>query len=383
MKQLVIFIICFIVTLFPQSIFPQGFSTFPDKIKYIPTPERNPYCLDFLAKQKIFPIIESDTLVHFLYYGRADSVAIAGDATAWRPSLKMTNIEGCDLWYCTASYPSDARWEYKIVVDGREWKLDSLNRNFAEGGMGRNSELQMPQYQPPLYSDKRVGIAPGSLVDTLLNSKFLAEKRKVKIYLPAGYKDSGIRYPLFIFHDGFDFLKFVPTTTILDNMIAEKLIPPVIAVFDQPVMRDEEYSGERQDKYTDYVIKELIPWLDKTYRTLPFPDKRALVGISNGGNIALWIGGTQPDVMGNVVAMSSNVEQNVAKAYQSRDARGAKIYLNFGKYDISMLIPRVQKLKTILENKQYIFIYREYPEGHNWTFWEKYLPEALQYIFSN
>jgi enterochelin esterase-like enzyme len=78
--------------------------------------------------------------------------------------------------------------------------------------------------------------------------------------------------------------------------------------------------------------------------------------------------------------MSSNVEQNVAKAYQSRDASGTKIYMNFGKYDISMLIPRVQKLKTILANKQYTFIYREYPEGHNWRFWEKYLPEALQYI---
>jgi enterochelin esterase-like enzyme len=60
-----------------------------------------------------------------------------------------------------------------------------------------------------------------------------------------------------------------------------------------------------------------------------------------------------------------------------------RIYLLVGKYDLPVLKPMIYKLKTILKNKQYSVSFNEYPEGHNWVFWQKYLPDSLLYLFPN
>jgi enterochelin esterase-like enzyme len=364
-----------------SEIMSQTFTRFLNQIISAEESQRQSLALQYLQQQKVIPVIESDTIAHFLYWGKADSVAVAGDATGWKPSLKMQLIAGTQLWYATVFYPSDTRVEYKIVVNGKNWILDSLNKQVTEGGMGKNSELTMPAYERPRLIYERDVVPWGTYSDTIIQSKYLKEARQVRIYLPPGYAKSTARYPVIIFHDGFEFFDRMAARNIIDNMIFEKKIQSIIAVFVQPVHRDLEYSGKLQAKYTRFISEELISFLDAGYRTLPGAMNRAQAGISNGGNISLWICISNPELFGKAATFSSNVEDNVFNAFETAQSPSLQVYLLLGKYDLPMLIPWVQRLRNILVRKNYSYAYHEYPEGHNWAFWRKYLPEALEYLF--
>jgi enterochelin esterase-like enzyme len=381
MIKRLLFIIFLASLIAPGSVLCQSFSTFIQQLASADESLRRSMALQYLQQQEAIPIIEADTIAHFLYWGNANMVALAGDATGWLPSMKMDHTAGTPLWYATAHYPPDTRVEYKIVVDGKNWLLDSLNKQVIEGGMGKNSVLTMPAYERPRLIYER-NVAPwGTYSDTVIKSKYLKEARQVRIYLPPGYAKSTSRYPVIIFHDGFEFFDRMAARNIIDNMIFEKKMQPVIAIFVQPVHRDPEYSGKLQAKYTRFVSEELVSFLDAGYRTLPGAGNRAQAGISNGGNISLWICISHPELFGKAAAFSSNVEDNVFDASETAQSLALQVYLLLGKYDLLVLIPWVQRLKSILENKNYKLLYREYPEGHNWAFWQKYMPEALEYLF--
>jgi enterochelin esterase-like enzyme len=371
----------FVIAGLSGTLFSQPLSAFLAQVNSADESQKQSITLHFLQQQKAIPLIESDTIAHFLYWGNANMVAIAGDATGWLPSMKMDHIVGTRLWYATAYYPADTRLEYKIVLNSKNWMLDSLNKQVIEGGMGKNSELTMPAYKRPQLIYERDAVPRGTYSDTVIQSKFLNEARKLRIYLPPGYEKSTACYPVIIFHDGLEFFDRMAARNIIDNMIFEKKIQPIIAVFIQPVHRDDEYSGNLQAKYTRFISEELMQYLDAGYRILPGPENHAQAGISNGGNISLWIGINHPELFGKVAALSSNVANNVFSAFRKSQSPDLKIYLLFGKYDLPVLVPMVHGLKKMLENKNYTMLYREYPEGHNWAFWQKYLPEALEYFF--
>jgi len=327
------------------------------------------------------PILEGKNTTFFIYQGAADSVFVAGDATGWKPSIPLEKIEGTDTWYCKATYEPDARLEYKIVVNKKDWILDPLNKNIVNGGMGQNSELLMPVYEQPRYIYERDIVPWGTYSDTVIHSKILGEERHLRIYLPAGYEKNDARYPVAYFHDGFEFFERTAARDIMDNMTFEKKIHPLIAVFIQPVHRDDEYSGKLQDKYTRFIVDELFPFMDKGYRTRAEPNGRAQFGISNGGNIALWLVASKPEKTGKAAAFSSNVENTIYKAFKEKGCSYQEIYLDLGTYDLPELIPMVKNLKNLLDRKTCNVIFHEYPEGHNWKFWQKHMPDALIYLF--
>jgi enterochelin esterase-like enzyme len=353
----------------------QSFSVLLNRIQSLPAVD------EYFDGSHVVPVIESNNSVYFIYKGIASSVSVAGDATGWLPTLKMQKISGTNYWFANAQYEADARLEYKIVIDETNWKLDPLNEQVAHGGMGDNSELLMPQYKPAQYIYERDVVPWGTYSDTVIYSKYLKEKRQLRIYLPPRYEVTDALYPVIVFHDGFELFDRMAVRNVLDNMAFEKKIRPMIAVFVQPVHRDQEYSGKLQKKYSKFITKELISFLDKNYRTVKDPDYRATAGISNGGNISLWLAASRPDVFGKAGAQSSNVEKNVLKAFSKNGLSASLIYLDFGKYDLPVLVPKIQSLKKILEQRSIPHVYNDYPEGHNWGAWQKHLPEMLECLF--
>lgn len=365
-----------------QSIMvAQPFSELLVKLNTLPENQRTEALDSYFLNHPTMPVIESGGNVYFIYKGEAESVSIAGDATAWSPGPPMKKIEGTTYWYSTANYEPDARLEYKIVVNGKDWILDPLNPIVIQGGMGPNSELLMPEYQQPLFTNERDAVPWGTYSDTVLQSKIMGEQRKLRIYLPPKYDKSSEKYPVAFFHDGFQFFDLTDIRDIMDNMIYEGKMSPIIAVFVEPVKRDDEYSGSRQKAFTQFMMEELIPFIDKSYRTQATAASRAQFGISNGGNIALWLVASHPEKTAVVAAFSSNVESKIPKAIKSSKCAGVKFYLDLGKYDIPFLMPLVRDLKSVLQESGCTLRYNEYPEGHNWKFWQKHLPEALEYLF--
>ena len=81
----------------------------------------------FIAKQKTFPILEGENLVHFVYRGKAEDVTITGDHVGRRYDHPMHRIEGTDFFYSTAQLEPDARITYRYTLDLQRSIPDPLN----------------------------------------------------------------------------------------------------------------------------------------------------------------------------------------------------------------------------------------------------------------
>ena len=362
----------------------QSFDDFIQSVQSLPLEERQVPIDSFMTANTQYPVLEFDTLCHFIYQGNVESVSVPGDATGWNPSVDiMANVEGTDFWYSSQIYEADARLDYKFVLNNSNWITDPLNPNTVMGGFGPNSELAMAAYVQPPEIEFYSNIPHGTIFDTVFHSAFLGNSRTIKVYLPPGYDESQNNYPLILFHDGLEYLDLASADNIFDYLIDETLVEPLIGIFVPPVNREQEYAGNLQDEFTDFIVEEIMPWADERFRTKPSPQFRAVAGASNGGNIALWLGLQHPEVFGNVAAYSSNVQTSISSGFQNEPVLDLKFYLDIGTYDIPALIPLVNNLRDILEDKEYDYQFQEWHEGHSWGNWRAHIDNALQFFFAN
>ena len=354
------------------------FPRFLDSLAQLPVSERQVRVDRYLADAGTLPLTE-DTLAHFIYSGTDTSVAVAGDFNGWNPVRgAMRRVEGTNLWYRTETLDRRARLDYKIVLPG-SWILDPRNPYRAPGGFGENSELRMPGYVAPAELVSRPTVPRGRLIDTLLTSKYLGNSRSVTFYLPPGYKGD-TPLPLVLVHDGADYIALAKMNTILDNLIAEKKIRPVIAVFVPPVERNAEYIGGRRDLFASFIVDEVLPFSESAYRIERSPASRAMIGSSAGANIALAIALRRPGVFGMVGLYSPYVAQDVEPLLEIHPA--LRVYVCHGTYDFIGEIQRsAAMLRSTLRAQGYDHLYEEYPEGHSYGLWRAHIDDALKMFF--
>jgi len=360
----------------------QSFQDFLNQVFASPDSVRTALVNTYVAAHPVSPILEADTMAHFYYRGGAATVSVPGDANSWNPNAYlMSRISPTDFWYFSKTFESDARLDYKYVLNGSTWILDPRNPRTVSGGFGPNSELQMPLYIAAPEISFYPGIPHGALYDTVFYSPSLGNSRTVRVYTPPFYSTSLDSFPLVLIHDGLEYVSLANANNVLDYLIQEQRIDPMIAVFVPPVNRTEEYAGSQQNQFTTFIINELMPVIDQRYRTRRDPTQRALLGASNGGNISLWIGYSHPEQFGNIAAQSSNIQTSISSGFQSSPLLPLKLYLDLGTYDIPQLIPLVRNFIPILQNKGYPFLYFEYHEGHSWGNWRAHIDNALEFFF--
>lgn len=378
MKKALILLLGF----FYLGILPaQNFQRLLDHLNSLPVSQRQAVVDSFMNATATFPYIEVDTMVHFVYFQDAQSVAMAGDATDWNPSKNLTRITGCNFWYYNTTYEADARLDYKFVINGSEWILDPKNPYTCTGGYGPNSELRMPAYQVPPETAYYADIPHGALKDTTFHSAILGNTRSIRIYLPPGYSTGASVYPVVLFHDGLEYITLCKANNILDYLIAHQQMVPVIGVFVPPVDREAEYAGDKMDNFTRFIIEELMPVIDTKYRTSRDSSKRAMAGASNGGNISLYIGMKHPEQFGKIAAQSSNVTTAISNTFANGPKLGLELYLDIGTYDLAELIPLVHNFLEILRTRDYLFQFYEVHEGHSWGNWSGHLRLPLMQFF--
>ena len=103
-----------------------------------------------------------------------------------------------------------------------------------------------------------------------------------------------------------------------------------------------------------------MPVIDQQYSTSKDPSKRATFGISEGGNIALYIGMKHPETFGKIAAISSDVQTVISTGFQKSAKMNVEFYLDIGKYDIPVLIPLVTDFIKILQNKHYHYQFKQW-----------------------
>jgi endo-1,4-beta-xylanase len=135
------------------------------------------------------------------------------------------------------------------------------------------------------------------------------------VYLPPGYEDvanTGRRYPVVYWLHGLNQSEsgnWYPPT-ILDDAVRTGKVPPVIVVFVSGGGRTfyvDSADGKHLSETT--IVKELIPHVDATYRTVAAREGRAIQGMSMGGFGALRIAMTYPDVFSSVAAYAPSLRQ--------------------------------------------------------------------------
>ncbi len=377
----VIPIACLLI--FYSSAFAQTFTDFINRAYSLPAGERPALVDSFMDAVESFPFIEFDTVAHYIYRGNATRVNVPGDANNWNANeYPMTSLSGTNFWYYTHLFEADARLDYKYVISNSTWILDPLNPYTCTGGFGPNSELRMPAYVMPPEIEYRPAIPHGSLQDTMFASTYLGNTRRIRVYTPPDYDAlPGIRYPMILFHDGLEYVTLANANNVLDYLIWQQRIEPVIAVFVPPVNRTSEYAGEQQNAFTNFIVHEVIPWVDGRFLTQPDAAHRAMLGASYGGNISLWHGLQHPEVFGKIAAQSAYVQPSIQTGFASGPVLDLMFYLDMGTYDIPSLPPLVDQLAATLETRGYSYQYEIYHEGHSWGNWRAHIDNALERFF--
>ncbi|MCJ8273028.1 MAG: alpha/beta hydrolase-fold protein [Psychrosphaera sp.] len=204
-----------------------------------------------------------------------------------------------------------------------------------------------------------------------IKSTILNEERLIYVSLPNGYEtNTSTRYPVLYTLDGNTHFKRVVGTvewlSVSANMIPHHIVVAItnVARFRDFTPTKPKSAGERPaggaDKFLGFIGDELIPYIDKKYRTTAF---RTLTGHSLGGLLTIHALLTRPTMFRSYVAMSpflrfddGEIVNRAAKVLKSSSELNASFFMTLG--NEPTLLPAYQKLERIL-NKQA-------PKGLEW-----------------
>lgn len=353
------------------------------------------------------PMIDGDS-AHFIYYDpEARQVGLSGEFNQWdRHGLHMTPLRNTGISYCTLQFRGPVRVEYKFIVDG-EWMTDPFCPNIIDNGVGeQNSFFVVGDFRDPPELEVNPAIAHGRVEEFDLESKVLNNRRRVYVYLPPSYAtEATSRFPTLYVHDGGEYLTRALLATVLDNLIHSGEVAPLIAVMVDPVDRGLEYWAN--EDYGRFTEQELLPYIDRRYRTLARREARGVMGASLGGLISTYLALSRPHLFSKVGGQSSalfllegdrasGLVTELRKRFASLqnhwgeprslaalvDKLQAPItfYFDVGKYE-PQFIPAHHRLVPLLEAKGCSCFFQELTGGHNWTSWRAHLKDMLTFLW--
>ncbi len=193
-----------------------------------------------------------------------------------------------------------------------------------------------------------------------ISSFILHETRTVRVYLPEGYEDSTMRFPVFYKLDGeWEAPSFA---FALERLAGDGRIPPMILVAVENTDRHRDMTpapvaGHRRtggaDYFLDFLRRELIPRIDREYRTLP---ERTLFGHSLAGLLATYAFCTAPDLFDRYIATSPSLPHDLKKllflaeeSFEERRCDGKAFYFATGTEDLGGYLDAARTLAGYFE----------------------------------
>jgi len=322
----------------------------------------------------------------------------------------MTHLQGTDLWYKTYLLRSDSRFEYRLSVNA---SMESFAADNPADEGGWVAALQPDPLNPhrfttlvdqadpkkPQYSDSILEL-PGAPAQPFVGprsttpkgqvqlihyeSKQVRNARRVWIYTPPGYKASGQHFALLLLFDGWQYTESIPTPTILDNMIADGVIPPLVAVMVDQVDRFNELA--QNPDFSDFISDELIPWVRRNYDVTNDPERSIIGGLSLGGLAAAYTAMRHPEIFGNVLSQSGSFQilpegkMELIRQFVEKPKLPVRFYLEAGLLetgDSPSLLHANRHLRDVLEAKGYFVNYSEFNGRHDDICWRGSLSTGL------
>lgn len=233
------------------------------------------------------------------------------------------------------------------------------------------------------------------------------------IGLPCDYESSDRSYPVLYMHDGQNvFFKEDAannmTWEVAKHFKHDSNLPKVIVValssakgtdrLDEygpyEFTFDENTHGGKGDIYLSYLVNELKPYIDDTYRTKPNAEHTAIMGASMGGYISLYAATRYPDVFARAASLSGAFflakEQFITQLKDSDLSLLEKVYIDTGDDEVAggnqedyvfSNMDIYNYLRTILPPNKLMF--NVIAGGkHNENAWSKRFSDVLKFLFS-
>lgn len=269
--------------------------------------------------------------------------------------------------------------------------------------MDSTSTFTLP---PEGFNVQRSNIPHGKLTSVKYDSKSLGRLRQMNVYTPPEYS-ANKKYPvLYLLHGlGEDFRQWTEwcqADNIIDNLIADGKIQPIIVVFpncDSKLTVADTSKANRSDRadnfegyrkpFEDDLLKDIIPYIDSNYFTLSDREHRAIAGLSMGGGQSFNIGLYNLDKFAYVGGFSAAPNTNMFGGMYSDvefipDINSAKeklklLWVACGSKDGLFWVS--QKVHQYLVEKKVSHIWHVDSNGHDNIEWDNNLFLFVQHLF--
>lgn len=316
--------------------------------------------------------------------------------------------DGTGLWTLSIRLRADFRAAYQFCpspspLRGRtfpdseeaDW-LELMGRGTADpanpaafgaiwANPGPTSLLELPDALPQPWIDRLPGTPQGETTEHEYASDVLGTPRRIWVYCPAAalaVDEPGVAVLL----DGDDWYAGFPST--LDNLIAQRLIPPTIALMIDAVdgeTRTAEFTSHA--RYLRFLLDELLPWAEKGWGITREPGRTVIAGQSLGGLFAAYAGLRAPHRFGLVLSQSGSywwpggsefdVEAGaITREFVHTPKQPVRIWMEAGLIEWT-LRDHNRHLRDVLHAKGYDVTYREYHGGHDNACWRGGLADGL------
>jgi len=388
--------------------------------------------------------ILSDQRVTFrLRAPNATEVTVNGDWPEGR-GVKMTK-DDTGTWSATVGPLTPEMWAYTFSVNGVSL-LDSANPNILRDGTRYSNFLIIDGPLSDTYKIKDVPHGNVNLVWYDSPTLPTVSPRRMYVYTPAGYDKGTDRYPvLYLLHgaggDEDAWNNMGRASVIMDNLIAAKKARPMLVVMTNGNANQKmapgygvipgqatgntgnpgevgvvgAFAGGRGGApgqpgapgasggarggsgnggrggggggafggaFPESLVKDVIPYIDRNYRTIANKDNRAIAGLSMGGGHTVAATNAHPDAFSYVGVFSMGTAADITDKLTDLKKAGVKFYyVGHGKDDPVVKVSQGQNLAAQLEKVGINSHYTESTGGHTWSNWRIYLNELAPSLF--
>ncbi len=212
--------------------------------------------------------------------------------------------------------------------------------------------------------------------------------RDVLVYVPDSYRKSQKKYPVVYLIAGFTGFGAMNMNVSayseniqqrLDRLIRTKKIKEMIVVMPDCFTKyggSQYVNSTATGRYEDYLIKEIVPFIDSNFRTIPKAASRSIIGKSSGGYGAMWLAMRYPKVFALMVTHSGDTafEYCYGKDFPDfivqiqRYGKGHKGIANFIKGQINYNNPKPKDFFNILNIVGMSACYSPNPKRRDYNF---------------
>jgi len=345
--------------------------------------------------------VNPDQSLTIRYYApTATEVAVSLDYDLRTVPLKK---DASGVWSLTTGPLQSAVHTYGLRVDGVP-VLDPLNRLAEPGLIFLSNQVRVQGPEAELWDDQGAphGVVHHHVYRTAAIKGLPKDTEDYYVYTPPGYDAARPgAYPVLYLLHGWGSLADSSIVSgqanlILDNLIGQGRVVPMVIVMPQAygdfgiitlgfdAWKHDDVIGSNVKRFSNGLLTEIIPQVEKAYHVAGDPAQRAIAGISMGGSESLLIGLGHPEVFSWVGGFSAGVEYSSfdglipaldSPAYK----RPTLVWEACGTEDD--LIGANRRFVSWLRTKGIEPTAIETPGIHNWPVWRDNLVHFLPLLF--